>query len=238
MSKDYYEILGISKTASDAEIKKAYRKKAMEWHPDKNKWDKNAEDKFKSINEAYQTLWDAQKRKQYDTFWGSSGNFDFWGQGFPWGGWFEDLFKNAGGSRYQSSRNFDFWDLFWEMFSWSKKKTSWNYNENFGNNKQSDFNNPQPKKEVKPILDVENTYEVPIMDLILWTKLNITTVYNENLKLNVPEWTKPWTKFKIKWKWRSSDGKTWDMYVTVEAKMPKNIPEDLRKLLESIKYRL
>jgi DnaJ-class molecular chaperone len=85
---------------------------------------------------------------------------------------------------------------------------------------------------------VEKTYELPIFDLILWTKLNIETVYWENLKLKIPEWTKPWTKFKIKEKWRKTEWKTWDMFVIAEAKMPKNIPDDVKILLESIKYRL
>ena len=64
---DYYEILGISKTDSEEEIRKAFRKKAMDYHPDRNK-KPGAEDMFKEINEAYQVLGDAQKRAQYDRF--------------------------------------------------------------------------------------------------------------------------------------------------------------------------
>ena len=68
MKKDYYEILGVSKTATVAEIKKAYRKKALEYHPDKNPGDKEAEEKFKEAAQAYEILSDEQKRAQYDQF--------------------------------------------------------------------------------------------------------------------------------------------------------------------------
>lgn len=66
--KDYYKILGVAKSAGPDELKKAYRKLAMQFHPDKNKGDKTAEEKFKEINEAYAVLSDDKKRKEYDTF--------------------------------------------------------------------------------------------------------------------------------------------------------------------------
>jgi len=78
---DYYDILGVSKTASADEIKKAYRKQALEWHPDRHQADKEAAEKrFKEINEAYQVLSDTNKRSQYDQF-GSTGP-----QGNPFAG--------------------------------------------------------------------------------------------------------------------------------------------------------
>ena len=66
--RDYYEVLGVSKNASDDEIKKAYRKLAVKYHPDKNPGDKEAEAKFKEINEAHDVLSDKQKRARYDQF--------------------------------------------------------------------------------------------------------------------------------------------------------------------------
>ncbi len=85
MTKNYYEILGVTKSATDAEIKKAYKKKAMQYHPDKNAGDKKAEAKFKEINEAYQTVGDAKKKKEYDQFGGSDGN-PFGSNRDPFGG--------------------------------------------------------------------------------------------------------------------------------------------------------
>jgi curved DNA-binding protein len=72
MAEDYYKILGVNKNATDAEIKKAYRKLAMQYHPDHTKGDKASEDKFKKVSEAYAVLSDKEKRKQYDQF-GSEG---------------------------------------------------------------------------------------------------------------------------------------------------------------------
>ena len=93
--KDYYKILGVDRKASEEDIRKAYRKLAMQYHPDRNPNDKQAEERFKEINEAYQVLSDSKKRMHYDRLgtdystWqrrGAPGDFD-WGQygGFPSG---------------------------------------------------------------------------------------------------------------------------------------------------------
>lgn len=66
--KDYYSVLGVTKSASEAEIKKAYRKLALQYHPDRNKGDKAAEEKFKEVTKAYEVLSDSQKRQAYDQF--------------------------------------------------------------------------------------------------------------------------------------------------------------------------
>ena len=66
--RDFYEVLGVSKTASQAEIKKAYRKAAVQHHPDKNPDDPNAEEKFKELGQAYEALGDEEKRAAYDRY--------------------------------------------------------------------------------------------------------------------------------------------------------------------------
>lgn len=105
--RDYYEILGLNKDATTEEIKKAYRKLALKYHPDRNSSDSNAEKKFIEINEAYQVLSDKEKRARYDQF-GSAEGFggfdfrDFQGRGFSDFGNFSDIVDSFFGTRTRS----------------------------------------------------------------------------------------------------------------------------------------
>lgn len=105
-NKNYYDMLGVAKTATQEEIKSAYRKLALKYHPDKNPGNKEAEEKFKEISEAYQILSDEQKRKQYDNF-GTTDFAGFGGGAGPGAGGFnfEDIFGSA-----------EFSDIFETMF--------------------------------------------------------------------------------------------------------------------------
>jgi molecular chaperone DnaJ len=114
MSKaDYYELLGVARTCSEAELKSAFRKAAMQHHPDRNPGDKDAEVKFKEINEAYQALSDKEKRAAYDRFGhaafeqggGGAGGFGGDGFGSSMSDIFDDLFGGFGGGRARGGGN-------------------------------------------------------------------------------------------------------------------------------------
>ena len=95
--QDYYEVLGISKSASQAEIKKAYRKMAIKFHPDKNPDDKNAEEKFKLCAEAYEVLSDDNKKARYDQYGHAAFDGPQGGGGFGGGGMnMDDIFSQFG----------------------------------------------------------------------------------------------------------------------------------------------
>src|SRR6218665_3628967 len=113
--KDYYKILGVSKTATAEEIKKAYRKLAVKYHPDKNANDKSAEEKFKEVNEANEVLGDPEKRKKYEEL-GENWNY----------------YQQRGQNQPESNaQDFDWWQ-------WTNRGNSSN-SSNFGNSDFSDF---------------------------------------------------------------------------------------------------
>jgi len=104
---NYYEILWVWKDASWADIKRAYRKLAAKYHPDRNQWDKKAEEKFKEISWAYEILSDPQKKSNYDQFWSAEGS-PFW---WWWGWWWHWGFWGWGGG-------VDMDDIFSQFFWW------------------------------------------------------------------------------------------------------------------------
>jgi len=226
MNKNYYDILGVSKESTNEEIKKAYRKLAMKYHPDKNKWDKASEEKFKEIQEAYNVLWNEESRKKYDMFWSSWNNFWWW------------FYSWANSRTYTSSDFVDLNDIFssfwWAWWSRSYKSSFWWFD--FGDIFSSfSSQNTKTSYSQSESLDITKTYEVPIFDLILWCKIEVEWYNWKKAKLKIPKFTKPWTKMRVKDFWKEQNGKKWNLIVKIEAIMPKSISEVDENLLNTIR---
>ena len=155
--EDLYEILGVSKNASQSEIKSAYRKLAVKYHPDKNPGDKAAEEKFKKITAAYDVLSDETKRRQYDSYGSYStsdayssqktGTYGNYGYGSSWsGGTWQNWGKNG---TWRASGNAetqdDFNDAFNQWFNYARQSQSENQNSSYSFYTQK--NEPQTKGE-------------------------------------------------------------------------------------------
>lgn len=125
MNKDYYKVLGVTKAATPEELKKAYRKLALKYHPDRNKGNKASEEKFKEINEAYAVLSDTEKRKQYDTFGSTEFSHRYSQEDIFRGFDFSSLFRDVG-----------LGDIFSQAFSGGKGKKGFQFQYNFGGHGQ------------------------------------------------------------------------------------------------------
>lgn len=149
MEEDLYEILGVSKTATTEEIKKAYRNLAFKYHPDRNSGDKTAEEKFKKIGAAYSVLGDETKRRQYDSYGFNSGfnsQSSQSSQSYGYSGTYGNPFGNSSGN-YGNYGNYNrstdpFWDFFNNSYddSEQKNRTDNNYYYTY-TSRSTDFSN-------------------------------------------------------------------------------------------------
>src|SRR5688572_26268128 len=128
--KDFYSVLGVARGASPEELKKAYRKLAMQHHPDKNPGDKKAEEKFKEINEAYQVLSDKDKRAHYDQLGSAYSNFRSGGgrpTDFEWDDWFQSGQRGGSNSSESYTGAGGFSDFFRVIFGEAMRSSGRDY---------------------------------------------------------------------------------------------------------------
>jgi curved DNA-binding protein len=198
--KDYYKILGVNKTASVDDIKKAYRKLAMKYHPDHAKGDKNAEGKFKSISEAYAVLSDKEKRQQYDTY-GSAGFHQKFSQ--------EDIF-----------RGFDFSDILKEFgFGGTGFFGSSGRRQRFSYSQESPFGGFAQQRG--PLKGNDLIYELPLtLQEVATGTQKIVDIRHagqaEKLTVTIPKGMLPGKKLRLPGKGQisPSGGHTGDLFIT------------------------
>ena len=196
MAKSLYETLEISENASEAEIKKAYRKLARQYHPDVNK-DKDAEAKFKEINSAYEILRDKEKKAQYDMY----GDQMFGGQNF------HDFTRSHGGAGAS-----DLDEILRQMFSGG----------GFGGGGfSSGFGGGNPfgggfGGRAEPNLDLETSVTIPFSVSILGGSHSVS-VQNDRFDIKIPAGVKTGEKMRVKGKGHSSGGRAGDLFLKINV---------------------
>ena len=218
--QDYYQTLGVAKNASDAEIKKAYRKLAMKYHPDHSKGDSRSEERFKKISEAYAVLSDKEKRQQYDTF-GSAGFHQRYSQ--------EDIFRNV-----------DLGDILKEFgFGGQGTRFSFGGGSPFG----GPFGGHQRRQA--PVKGSDLVYELPLtlQDVAHGTSKTVTFQHqgrSENITVKIPPGMITGKKLRLAGKGEQSGygGPPGDLYIQSLVSADPTFTTDAHDLYTTITIRL
>lgn len=211
--KDYYKILGVDKNATQEEIKKAYRKLAMKYHPDRNPGDKSAEEKFKEITEANEVLSDPEKRKKYDALGSNWKQYEHAGQGF------DDFFTQFGGSQTGGGRTYtfsrDLGDLFGNLGGFS------DFFESFfgsrGRRQSGGFTTEDFKQQTSQAgIDLEADLNITLEEAFNGGE-RIINVNGKKVKIKIAPGTKDGQKLRLKGlgRARSSKGEKGDLYLNI-----------------------
>jgi len=221
MAKDYYQILGVPRNSTNDKIKKAYRKLAMQYHPDRNpekeEW---ANDKFKEINEAYAILGDPEKRSQYDQF-GTVGNIgDIFGSPFT-RGTFEDMIRDFGGAGLR----FDFLDDIFSDFLGGSGFSFRKFSKRSGGSRGMKFEMPGAINLEELFAQAQKAKPQDVHYEITITKEQAAqgiekdlTRRGKTLKVTIPAGIKSGMKVKLRNARQITDGQPGDILIQVKVK--------------------
>ena len=212
--KDYYEMLGVQKTAAEDEIKKAYRKLALKHHPDRNPGNKQAEEQFKQINEAYAVLSDKEKRKEYDTY-GMGGFQQRYTQ--------EDIYRGFNIGDLYKDLGFGTGDIFSMIFGRQPTEAGAGRETGRAGRRVHDYGDFVTRERTAAgELDLNYELEIPFMDAMRGAEkvLSFTSARgSEEIKVKIPKGIDTGQKLRLHGKGSKDPytGRTGDLYVTVKV---------------------
>ena len=215
---DYYKILGVDKTIPQKDVKRAYLKRAKQFHPDLHPDDPKAKAKFQALQEAYDVIGDADKRAKYDKYgeqWRQAEQFE---QGFGGGGF------GGGGGRWSTGGSGDFDGFDFSQFSGNGGFSSF-FKDLFGG-MGGGFRQAQQAPQ-----PTEAQVTIDMYTALLGGDILVTTGTGERLKLKVKTGTQPGTKVRLRGKGRGGT----DLIVTYQVKLPTTLTERQRQLLQEMR---
>lgn len=254
--KNYYEILGVLETASESDIKSAYRKLAKKYHPDKNPGDPSAEGKFKEIGEAYETLHDPEKRKKYDElrkYTGPGASADSMS--------YEEFMRRFGGQRPRANegQNENTWgfdgssldDIFSSLFggqrtrqrSARRPQQQQAYEYRFDNEREGSAE-PQPTDDPffkRKGADAYADVTINVAQAVLGSTIRVRTPSNQHVHVKIPAGTQPETALRVAGMGFESGRQKGDLYIRIHLRIPSGLTEDqiekMRELAASLNLR-
>ncbi len=226
---DYYKILGVDKTIPQKDVKKAYLKRAKQFHPDLHPDDPKAQAKFQALQEAYDVIGDPEKRRKYDQYgeqwrqaeqFGGFGGGGGAGGGNPFGGFDFSSFQGGGFSQF-------FQDLFGRT---GKAGGGFGGFQGFGGSAQSGFSGFSGARQHSGEMNANVT--IDLYTAMLGGEIIVTLSNGQKLKLKIKPETQPGTKVRLRGKgYDRGDGTFGDLIITYQVKLPTNLTDRQRDLL-------
>ena len=222
---DYYKILGVDKSIPQKDVKKAYLKRAKQFHPDLHPDDPKAQAKFQALQEAYDVIGDPEKRKKYDQYgeqWKQADQFNGFGSGGagggnPFGGFDFSSFSSGGGGGFS--------DFFENLFG-RKGHQGGGFGGFQGFNTKSRTNSGEMNANVS----------IDLYTALLGGEVMLTLSNGQKVKMKIKPETQPGTKVRLRGKgYDRGDGTFGDLIITYQVKLPTNLTERQKELLRQMK---